>query len=139
MQNPEKTCEVCHWNERKDNMRDDGIQQCFDDDSHPTRPHPKGPLTSINATNIAGTYKKEIAGGATGVMLFIALVGIVFYIKKRRATAEVPRVDVNPVYGDYADPDYVCEMHDTNEDYAATDIYQEGGAQARDFNSTYGH
>jgi hypothetical protein len=104
------------------------------------------PITADNeitnkTTNFFGANTTNIAGGAAGVgvMLFIAVVLIVIYIKKRRATAEEPRVDLNPVYGDYADPDYVCEMRDTNEDYAAPDIYEEAGAQARDFNSLYGH
>jgi hypothetical protein len=29
-------------------------------------------------------------------------------------------------------------MEDRNTDYASSDIYEEGGAQARDFNSLYG-
>ena len=66
-----------------------------------------------------------IAGGALlGVLLILTLgVGLFFFCKRRKArklAENVEDIDMNPVYGEYAEVYVATEVEDTNFYYATT-------------------
>jgi hypothetical protein len=128
-------CNICYgsnWMSQQEHFK---VKDCH------TSPENTGKPGDCNQQNRPVSMQIIIGSSVGGLLLCLAsVIGIVMCIKckRNRLGAKQSRVDVNPVYGDYADPDYVCEMEDMNTNYASSNIYEEGRAQAMDFNSTYG-
>jgi len=94
---------------------------------------------STSATKAEDNTIISIISIGVGAVVVCLLIVIVLRIKKKKEkkTKRGKSVDLNPEYGVYYDSEYITEIVNDNEYYAAADVYEQDTTEAKDNNIYY--